>query len=73
MKLGEALAPRSDLQKRLAQLTVRPRESAVVQEGSQPPESPDELLGEVDRLADELERMIARINQTNSSTRLSPG
>jgi hypothetical protein len=73
MKLGEALARRSDLQKRLAQLGVRLRESAVVQEGTEPPESPDELLGEVDRLADELERLIALINQTNSSTRLSSG
>ena len=73
MKLGEALARRSDLQKRLAQLGARLRESAVVQEGTEPPESPDELLGEVDRLADELERLIAMINQTNSSTRLPSG
>ncbi len=73
MKLGEALARRSDLQKRLAQLGVRLRESAVVQEGNEPPESPDELLGEVDRLAEELERLIAVINQTNSTTRLPSG
>jgi hypothetical protein len=73
VKLGEALARRGDLQKRLAQLGVRLRESAVVQEGTEPPESPDELLGEVDRLADELERLIAVINQTNSSTRLPSG
>jgi len=73
VKLGEALARRSDLQKRLAQLAVRLRESAVVQEGSEPPESPEELLGEVDRLADELESLIAVINQTNSSTRLPSG
>ena len=73
MRLGEALARRSDVQKRLAQLGVRLRESAVVQEGSEPPESPHELLAEVDRLADELERLIAAINRTNSSTRLSSG
>ncbi len=73
MKLGEALARRSDLQKRLAQLGVRLRESAVVQEGDEPPEPPDELLEEVDRLADELERLIAMINRTNSSTRLPSG
>ena len=72
VKLGEALARRSDLQKRLAQLAVRLRESAVVQEGSEPPEPPEELLGEVDRLADELERLIAVINRTNSSTPLRP-
>ena len=73
MKLGEALARRSDLQKRLAQLGVRLRESAVVQEGSQPPESPADLLAEVDRLADELEQLIAHINRTNSATRLPSG
>jgi len=68
MRLGEALAQRGDLQKRLAQLGVRLRESAVVQEGTEPPEAPEELLGEVDRLADELERLIAVINRTNSDT-----
>ncbi len=73
MKLGEALAQRSDLQKRLAQLGVRLRASAVVQEGAEPPESPDELLLEVDRLADALEELIALINKTNSSTRLPSG
>jgi len=73
MKLGEALARRADLQKRLAQLAARLRESAVVQDGSEPPESPEELFGEVDRLADELEGLIAVINHTNSSTQLSSG
>ncbi len=73
MKLGEALARRSDLQKRLAQLGVRLRESAVVQEGSEPPERPDDLLAEVDRLADELEGLIGAVNRTNSGTRLPSG
>ena len=45
----------------------------MVQEGSEPPELPKDLLGEVDRLADELEQLIALINQTNSSTRLPSG
>ena len=45
----------------------------MAQEGSEPPESPKDLLGEVDRLADELEQLIALINQTNSSTRLPSG
>ena len=52
---------------------ARLRESAVVQEGSTPPESPDELFAEVDRLAAELEALIAAINRTNSSTRLPSG
>ena len=73
VKLGEALARRSDLQKRLAQQGARLRASAVVQEGSEPPESPRDLLEEVDRLADELEQLIALINQTNYSTRLPSG
>ncbi len=52
---------------------MRLRASAVAQEGTEPPESPDELLLEVDRLADELEEPIAVINRTNSATRLLSG
>src|SRR5262249_46862723 len=44
MRLGEALARRSDLQKRIAQLTGRLQASAVVQEGDVPPEDPGALL-----------------------------
>jgi hypothetical protein len=71
--LGEALNRRSDLQKRIAQLEERLRGSVLVQEGDEPPERPEQLLGELDSLAAELELLIARINHTNATTRLSDG
>jgi hypothetical protein len=73
MKLGEALARRSELQSRLGEIRDRLRVSAVVQEGDVPPEDPGPLLAEVDRVADELERLIAQINMTNVGTRLASG
>jgi chaperonin cofactor prefoldin len=36
-------------------------------EGEQPPESPQELLTELETIATELTRLIQRINQTNST------
>jgi len=73
MILGEALNRRADLQKRIAQLQERLRANVLVQEGDEPPESADELLAEVSSLCDELERLIAQINHTNASTKLSTG
>lgn len=73
MTIGEALNRRSDLQKRVAQLEERLRASVLTQEGEDPPESPDELLAELDSLAAELQELIAKINHTNASTGLSSG
>jgi hypothetical protein len=73
MTIGEALNRRADLQKRIAQVQERLRASALVQEGDEPPESPEELLAEYGSLCDELQRLIAQINHTNASTELSPG
>jgi uncharacterized protein DUF6847 len=70
MKLGEALALRSQLQVKFQQLRERLKVSAVVQEGEKPPENPKELLTELVSTADELERLIARINKTNLATTL---
>lgn len=50
MKLAEALVLRADLQKRIAQLRERLRQSALVQEGEQPPENPEQLLIELDQV-----------------------
>jgi len=61
------------MQKRIAQLQERLRASVLVQEGDDPPESAEELLAELGSLCDQLERLIARINQTNSATKLSEG
>lgn len=71
--LGEALNQRADLQKRIAQLGDRFRANVLVQEGDQPAELPGELLAELDRACDELETLIARINQTNATTELASG
>jgi SMC interacting uncharacterized protein involved in chromosome segregation len=73
MLIGEALSRRSDLQKRIAQLQERLRASVLVQEGDEPPESAEDLLAELDSLADELQRLIAQINHTNAGTRLEIG
>ena len=73
MRLGEALSRRSDVQKRLAQLADRLRASAVVQEGSKPPEDPDALLTELDALVGEERDLVVAINLTNAATRLPDG
>jgi len=71
--VGEALNRRSDLQKRIAQLEERLRTSVLVQEDEQPPEEPEELLSELDAHCTELQRLIAKLNHTNASSRLPTG
>jgi hypothetical protein len=50
MKLAEALAERSDCQKRLEEIRDRLERSARIQEGEQPAEDPSELLSDTDRI-----------------------
>src|SRR6266571_5626855 len=73
MKLAEALVLRADVQKRIAQMRGRLQQSALIQEGEQPPEDPKELLTELDQLLDQLGELIVRINRTNFQTRLPEG
>ncbi len=73
MKLAEALVLRADVQKRIARMRDRLRQSALIQEGEQPPENPQELLVELDGLLLQLGELIARINRTNFQTRLPDG
>jgi hypothetical protein len=73
MKLAEALVARADAQKRLQQLQQRVALSARHQEGERPPEDPQALLDEAERLADGLEDLIRRINRTNSSVGFDEG
>ena len=73
MKLAEALAKRADLQRRIEQMRGRLQKSALVQEGESPPEDPQELLGEAERLVSELEGYVRRINRTNLSATLADG
>lgn len=73
MKLAEALALRSDAQKRLAQLQSRAVACARYQEGEDPAERSVELLAQARATTDEIEALIRRINRTNAATDLSPG
>jgi hypothetical protein len=73
MKLAEALVLRADVQKRIEQLRNRLRQSVIVQEGEAPPENPQELLAEVERLTSALARLVARINRANLATTLPDG
>lgn len=69
MKLANALSERSDLQKRISELSVRLRNNAKVQEGEKPEENPEDLLKELDACMVWLEELISRINRTNSETK----
>jgi hypothetical protein len=73
MKLAEILVLRADVQKRIAQMRTRLQQSALVQEGEQPPENPQELLAELNALLNQLGELIARINHANLQTRLPDG
>lgn len=73
MKLAEALILRSDLQKRIEQLRHRLTSNAKVQEGDAPAEKPETLLKELEGSAAELEKLIKRINKTNSETEFAKG
>ena len=68
MKLASALAERADLQRRIAELSVRLNNNAKVQEGESPSEDPNMLLDELKKDFVRLEELIARINKTNNET-----
>jgi hypothetical protein len=72
LKLAEALAERSDCQKRIEDLKTRIMKSARVQEGEQPAEDPATLLVELDRLCNRLLDLIRSINRTNAAVRFDP-
>jgi hypothetical protein len=73
MKLAEALVLRADHQRRIAELRQRLLLNARVQEGDRPAENPQALIDELERIAEELMRLVQRINRTNSATELEPG
>lgn len=73
MRLAEALVLRADLQKRLAQMRTRLNQSALVQEGEQPPEKPTELLAELEQMLVQLQGLMSRINRTNLQASLPDG
>jgi len=59
------LSIRADLQKKVAQLKERIKESAKVQEGDEPCDNVEELYKELDEAVVQLEDLIYRINITN--------
>jgi hypothetical protein len=73
MKLAEALALRSDGQKRLAQVQARAVSVARYQEGEQPAERAVELLARARAISVEIESLVRQINRTNAATELEPG
>lgn len=70
MKLAEALILRADTKKRIDQLRQRLIRNAKVQEGEKPAENPEILVEELERMTQELNVLIQRINKTNSITAL---
>ena len=70
MKLAEALILRADHQKRVEQLRQRLLRNAKVQEGDEPAEDPGDLRSEFERVSNELQRLIQRINRTNAQSSL---
>ena len=69
MKLAQALILRADTQKRIEQLKVRLLSNAKTQENEKPSEDPKLLLKELDKLTNELFRLICSINLTNSNAK----
>ena len=68
MKLAEALQERADLTRKVASLHARLDNNALVQEGENPAEDPNELLKELDSSLASLEELVTRINTTNCNT-----
>ena len=68
MLLAEALAQRAEAQHRLDELRSRLVDQALVQEGDEPAENPDELLEEAAHVLEQIETLVRRINHTNSVT-----
>jgi hypothetical protein len=73
MKLGEALALRADLQKRMNQVQALLLANATMQEGDRPIVAPDALLAEYRRLTAEHVRIVRQINRTNVAARVQHG
>lgn len=67
MKLASALVERSNLQRKISELSNRLNTNAKVQDGEEPAEKPEELLEELDSVMTRLEELVTKINLTNSS------
>jgi len=68
MKLAEAIANRSSLQKDLTWIKDQFSKISRVPEGSNPSEDPEEMLLRMESRATEFEKLVATINRTNLAT-----
>ncbi len=73
MKLAEALAERSDCQKKTDKLKERLVNCVRVQEGDTPVEDPNALLQELRASHERVAYLVTRINRTNTNTEFAPG
>lgn len=73
MKLAELLIERSELQRRIAELSERLNRFATVQEGDEPPVKPEVMIKKVNNLHVQLEEIIKRINHANNNHELEQG
>ena len=73
MKLAEALQERADLRTKIDELRSRLTNNALVQEGDDPAEDPQELLSALDAAVARSEELTARVNRTNCLTRAGEG
>ena len=60
MKLAEALQERADLNRKIEQLRVRFAANALVQEGEQPAEDPEQLKVELDGAIDRCKSQLKK-------------
>ena len=73
MKLAEALQERADLRTKIDELRSRLTNNALVQEGDDPAEDPQELLSVLDAAVARSEELTARVNKTNCLTHAGEG
>lgn len=73
MKLAEALIERAELKNQLESLRMRMMNNARVQEGTEPLETPEKLLKELEDGLARMEYLMTHINKTNASTTSKEG
>lgn len=67
MKLAEALNRRSALIEKSQQLRSRLKDCIKIQEGDEPTEDVNQVIAELDQTLEELQKLIYRINLTNTN------
>lgn len=73
MKLAEALLERKNIKEQINILKERAKKDVRIQEGDEPNELPEKLVGEIETLAGRLEQLVVAINKTNNNTALPQG